>query len=398
MIRITEVPTCCGKASAVHVSQLCVQRAQNPPSVQRYGALAAAVLAAAGLTIAAAPTGNSALAAGRGASVPFVEQEAETAATNGSVIGPNRAAGTLAGEASGRKAVTLSGQGQYVEFTLTAPANSIDFRYSVPDSGNGPGTHDLAVRQRRPQPRHPADLEVRPGTTAGTRSPTTRATGTRTTSTTRPARCSARRTRRAPRSSCRSTRATSRRRRSTSPTSSRSARRPRSRRTRCPSPTTAPPRATRATTRPRSTRRRRGAQPGQGSLDPVRDLHPRPPHHGRPGDDPRRRTLVLGADRPARRHLRQGRAGELRDVDVPRQRGRARARAARSSCTTSRSSARSTPASTATSPTPSAARWAAARSCRTCGCSTRRSGCGSTGRSTASPCPATGSSTRPPTG
>ncbi len=103
----------------------------------RFGALAAAVVAAAGLTIAAAPTGSSALAAGRGASVPFVEQEAETAATNGSVIGPNRAAGTLAGEASGRKAVTLSGPGQYVEFTLTAPANSIDFRYSVPDSVNG---------------------------------------------------------------------------------------------------------------------------------------------------------------------------------------------------------------------------------------------------------------------
>ncbi|WIY06852.1 glycosyl hydrolase family 28-related protein [Amycolatopsis mongoliensis] len=103
----------------------------------RYGASAAAVVAAVGLTIAAAPAGSSALAAGRGASVPFVEQEAETAATNGSVIGPNRAAGTLAGEASGRKAVTLSGQGQYVEFTLTAPANSIDFRYSVPDSVNG---------------------------------------------------------------------------------------------------------------------------------------------------------------------------------------------------------------------------------------------------------------------
>ncbi|NBH09601.1 discoidin domain-containing protein [Amycolatopsis sp. SID8362] len=116
----------------------------------RYGALAAAV-AAAGLTIAAAPAESTALAAGRGATVPFLEQEAETAATNGSVIGPNRAAGTLAGEASGRKAVTLSGQGQYVEFTLTAPANSIDFRYSVPDSVTGTislyvgGTHDRDI-------------------------------------------------------------------------------------------------------------------------------------------------------------------------------------------------------------------------------------------------------------
>ncbi|WP_410672998.1 discoidin domain-containing protein [Amycolatopsis sp. cmx-4-68] len=106
----------------------------------RLGALAAAVTAAAGLTIAAVPAESSALAAGRGATVPFLEQEAENAATNGSVIGPNRAAGTLAGEASGRKAVTLSGQGQYVEFTLTAPANSVDFRFSLPDSGNGTGT------------------------------------------------------------------------------------------------------------------------------------------------------------------------------------------------------------------------------------------------------------------
>ncbi|GHG23821.1 mycodextranase [Amycolatopsis bullii] len=120
----------------------------------RFGALAAAVVAAAGATVAAVPAG--AVAAGRGATVPFVEQEAETAATNGAVIGPNRAAGTLAGEASGRKAVTLSGQGQYVEFTLTAPANSIDFRYSVPDAVTGTislyvgGTHnrDIALTSK----------------------------------------------------------------------------------------------------------------------------------------------------------------------------------------------------------------------------------------------------------
>jgi hypothetical protein len=40
--------------------------------------------------------------AGRGATVLFVEQEAENATTNGVVIGPNRTAGTLPGEASGR--------------------------------------------------------------------------------------------------------------------------------------------------------------------------------------------------------------------------------------------------------------------------------------------------------
>ncbi|MEV6646713.1 discoidin domain-containing protein [Amycolatopsis sp. NPDC051371] len=127
------------------------EKAPDRFRAKRFGALAAAVTVAAGLTIAAVPAGGSALAAGRGASVPFLEQEAENAATNGTIIGPNRAAGTLAGEASGRKAVTLSGQGKYVEFTLTAPANSIDFRYSVPDSVNGTislyvgGTHNRDV-------------------------------------------------------------------------------------------------------------------------------------------------------------------------------------------------------------------------------------------------------------
>jgi len=73
----------------------------------------------------APPLTSSAISvAGRGASVPFIEYEAEDAATNGSVLAMNRAAGTLAGEASGRRAVTLSGQGQFVEFTLTAQANA----------------------------------------------------------------------------------------------------------------------------------------------------------------------------------------------------------------------------------------------------------------------------------
>ncbi|GLY33987.1 mycodextranase [Amycolatopsis sp. NBRC 101858] len=132
------------------------EKAPDRLRAKRFAALAAAVTAAAGLTIAGVPAGGSALAAGRGASVPFLEQEAETAATNGTVIGPDRNAGTLAGEASGRKAVTLSGQGKYVEFTLTAPANSIDFRYSLPDSVNGTislyvgGTHnrDIALTSK----------------------------------------------------------------------------------------------------------------------------------------------------------------------------------------------------------------------------------------------------------
>lgn len=86
-------------------------------------------------TVAALPASET---AGRGATVPFVEHEAENVATNGTIIGPNRTEGTLASEASGRKAVSLT-SGQYVEFTLTAPANSIVARVSVPDSAGGTG-------------------------------------------------------------------------------------------------------------------------------------------------------------------------------------------------------------------------------------------------------------------
>lgn len=75
----------------------------------------------------------------RGAAVPFKEQEAEYAATNGSLIGPDRIYGKLPSEASGRQAVTLDAVGEYVEFTLTAPANAMSFRYSLPDNAAGTG-------------------------------------------------------------------------------------------------------------------------------------------------------------------------------------------------------------------------------------------------------------------
>ncbi|MCW2876499.1 MAG: mycodextranase, partial [Sphaerisporangium sp.] len=89
--------------------------------------------------------------AGRGATVPFTEFEAEDTAratTNGQVIGPDRVYTHLPSEASGRRAVTLSAAGQYVEFTLTKPANAMSLRYSVPDNAAGTGqntTADLRV-------------------------------------------------------------------------------------------------------------------------------------------------------------------------------------------------------------------------------------------------------------
>ena len=74
---------------------------------------------------------------GTGASVPMTEYEAEAASTNGSTIGPSFAQGQLATEASGREAVQLSSQGQYVQFTLTAAANAFDLHYSVPQGSSG---------------------------------------------------------------------------------------------------------------------------------------------------------------------------------------------------------------------------------------------------------------------
>jgi parallel beta-helix repeat protein len=81
---------------------------------------------------------DPALVAGRGASLGIAEQEAENAATNGTVLGFSAAAYTLAGEASGRQAVKLL-PGQYVAFTLTRPANAVTIRYALPDAPAGGG-------------------------------------------------------------------------------------------------------------------------------------------------------------------------------------------------------------------------------------------------------------------
>ncbi|GAB3076098.1 glycosyl hydrolase family 28-related protein [Micromonospora schwarzwaldensis] len=81
---------------------------------------------------------DPALTATRGATVDYVEQEAENARTTGTVIGPDRSAYTLAGEASGRRAVRLL-PGQHVEFTLPRATNALTVRYSIPDAPGGGG-------------------------------------------------------------------------------------------------------------------------------------------------------------------------------------------------------------------------------------------------------------------
>jgi hypothetical protein len=96
----------------------------------------------AGATQGARTASGAALAAtgGAGAPLSYIELQAENAATTGTVIGPSASGvtyGTLQDEASFRKAVKLTATGQYVEFTTTAPTNSIVFRYSIPDTSNG---------------------------------------------------------------------------------------------------------------------------------------------------------------------------------------------------------------------------------------------------------------------
>jgi hypothetical protein len=81
----------------------------------------------------------------RGATLPYVEYEAEDGVTNGTVLGPSRAVddadvfNSIAGESSGRRAVKLAGTGQYVRFTTTSAANSVVVRFVLPDSPDGAG-------------------------------------------------------------------------------------------------------------------------------------------------------------------------------------------------------------------------------------------------------------------
>jgi hypothetical protein len=96
---------------------------------------------------------DPALVAGRGATVPFLEQEAEDARTTGTVIGPDREPYTPASEASGRRAVRLA-PGEHVEFTLPRAANAITVRYSIPDAPGGGGITaplDVSAGGRAPQ-------------------------------------------------------------------------------------------------------------------------------------------------------------------------------------------------------------------------------------------------------
>jgi hypothetical protein len=107
----------------------------------------AAVLGTIGVSYAAAAPEPSAAPARQqstvqalapaGADVPFVSLEAEDAAHNGTLIGPDYTQGTVASEASGRQAVQLDSNGQRVEFTLTEPANAMTVSLNLPRNRTG---------------------------------------------------------------------------------------------------------------------------------------------------------------------------------------------------------------------------------------------------------------------
>ena len=103
----------------------------------RLAVVLSGVLVIAGITVVTAGPAAAAASGGVGATLPYVEVQAENSATNGTVIGPSAVYGTLPAEASYRKAVTLQGSGKYVEFTTPVATNSIVFRYSIPDTGSG---------------------------------------------------------------------------------------------------------------------------------------------------------------------------------------------------------------------------------------------------------------------
>ncbi|MCW2871682.1 discoidin domain-containing protein [Actinacidiphila oryziradicis] len=86
-------------------------------------------------------TSDTSFFVGRGANMPYDVYQAEDGQTGGgaAVVGPNRTIGDLAGEASGRKAVTLNSTGSYVQWSTRASTNTLVTRFSIPDAPGGGG-------------------------------------------------------------------------------------------------------------------------------------------------------------------------------------------------------------------------------------------------------------------
>ncbi|WP_051450797.1 discoidin domain-containing protein [Actinospica robiniae] len=102
-------------------------------------------------------TSSTTLFVGLGANMPYDNYEAEAGTVGGGavVLSPNRTIGDLAGEASGRQAVTLGSTGSYVQWTSREATNTFVVRFSIPDATGGGGitsTLDLYVNGTLVQP------------------------------------------------------------------------------------------------------------------------------------------------------------------------------------------------------------------------------------------------------
>lgn len=93
------------------------------------------------LLVLAWATGLNALAAGRGADLPWTTYEAESMRRTGVVLGPKYDPHLVETESSGQQCVKLEAAGDFVEFTAEADANALVLRYNLPDAAAGGGTH-----------------------------------------------------------------------------------------------------------------------------------------------------------------------------------------------------------------------------------------------------------------
>lgn len=87
---------------------------------------------------------NNSVVPSKGATMPYDMYEAEEGEVGGGavIVGPNRKIGDLAGEASGRKAVTLNSTGSFVQFKTRTSTNTLVARFSIPDAPNGGGLNN----------------------------------------------------------------------------------------------------------------------------------------------------------------------------------------------------------------------------------------------------------------
>jgi hypothetical protein len=102
-------------------------------------------------------TSDTPLFVGQGANMPYDSYKSTDGTLGGSaaVVGPNRTIGDLAGEATGRRAVTLNATGDSVAWTSREATNTFVLRYSIPDAPGGGGqnaTLDLYANGQLVQP------------------------------------------------------------------------------------------------------------------------------------------------------------------------------------------------------------------------------------------------------